>query len=351
MRHQPLDDLSPASEGPAAEPAPGGVVGASHAVAPGTVLAALDLGTNNCRMMIAEADAQDGFRLLEAFSRITRLGEGLGASGALQEEAMARTVTALRRCAERAQRRQVTHLRAVTTEACRRASNAQAFLERVQRQTGIALDVVPPEEEARLAVAGCVSLLDGFAGHALVFDIGGGSTEVIWVKLDQSGHAVLDVLSVPLGVVTIAEASPGLDISPQVRAMVHERLGTALSAFDAKHGIAAKAQRGGVRMLGTSGTVTTLAALHLGLSKYDRSRIDGLTLAMDDLEAVRRDLDAMSHAARVGHGCIGARRADLVMAGCAVLEAICATWPLGAITIADRGVREGIIMGLLAGDT
>ncbi len=314
------------------------------------VYAALDLGTNNCRMLVARP-LGGAFRVVDAFSRITRLGEGLAAAGVLAEEAMARTIDALKVCADKMARNRVTRARLVATEACRRAANGGEFAARVLAATGLALDTIAAHEEAGLALAGCASLLEPSARHALVFDIGGGSTELVWVATGGGGgHCVHGIESLPLGVVTLAEQH-GADLHrrdgyDRVVAAVAERL----RGFESTHGIAAAIGRGGVQMLGTSGTVTTLGALHLDLDRYERSRVDGLDLDFGHIAAVTRRLGGMTAGQRAAHPCIGPERADLVVAGCAILEAICRTWPLGRLRVADRGVREGILIAMMRDD-
>jgi exopolyphosphatase/guanosine-5'-triphosphate,3'-diphosphate pyrophosphatase len=311
--------------------------------------AALDLGTNNCRLLIARPEG-DGFVVVDAFSRIVRLGEGLAATGRLSDVAMERAVAALAICAEKLKRRHVTLVRSVATEACRRASNGADFIARVAEETGIRLEIISAEQEARLAVIGCHALLEPGDGPALVFDIGGGSTElVLLAEGDAPVPEVDDWFSAPWGVVSLSESEPhvGAD-EAELRvayARMKQRAADAFAPFAAR--IAGAAQ-GPVRLLGTSGTVTTLASLHLDLPSYDRKRIDGLIVASADLRAVNHRLAGMSVDERATLRCIGTERADLVVAGCAILEAILDLWPADRLSVADRGIREGILRGLMA---
>ncbi|MGH6961645.1 MAG: Ppx/GppA family phosphatase, partial [Dongiaceae bacterium] len=305
--------------------------------------AAIDLGTNNCRLLIARPNGH-GFRVIDAFSRIVRLGEGLAMSGALSEDAMARAIEALKICAYKIERRAVTHARSVATEACRRAGNCAAFLARVRAETGIEIETISSAEEAVLAFKGCAPLLSVRRPRALVFDIGGGSTELGWLRL-RSGRPpeIIDSLSIPFGVVNLTERYGGSCIAPEVYdAMVAEVAGR-LEDFAVANGIDRRVAAGAVQMLGTSGTVTTLAGVHLGLSRYDRSVVDGCYLDFAAIQSVSRQLAAMTCEERSANPCIGPERADLVVAGCAVLEAICSLWPVGRLRVADRGVREGIL--------
>jgi exopolyphosphatase/guanosine-5'-triphosphate,3'-diphosphate pyrophosphatase len=316
----------------------------------GETYAALDLGTNNCRLLVARANG-GGFRVIDAFSRIVRLGEGVNATGVLSEAAILRTLDALKVCAAKIAHRGVTRARYVATEACRRAENCESFLDRVRQATGIAIETITTAEEARLAVNGCASLLDPTLPYAIVFDIGGGSTELVWLRLPADPARepeILGVVSLPFGVVTFTERYGGDAIAGEdYEAMVGEAQ-AAMAEFARRHDIAAVVAGGGVQMLGSSGTVTTLAGLHLGLSRYNRNVVDGSTLLFEDIRAVSRRLAAVDFAERAAHPCIGSERADLVVAGCAILEAICRLWPVGRLRVADRGVREGILFDLLA---
>jgi exopolyphosphatase/guanosine-5'-triphosphate,3'-diphosphate pyrophosphatase len=312
--------------------------------------AALDLGTNNCRLLVARR-AGRGFRVIDAFSRVTRLGEGLGATGRLSEAAMERTLDALSACVERMARLQPLRARLVATEACRRAANGAEFTERVTRRTGLVADIITADEEARLALAGCATLIDRHVPHALVFDIGGGSTELIWVRIEGGEPAPLGIESIPSGVVTLSEQSAEALSTPDGYRRIVAQIGESLAPFERLHTIGVHIPGGAVQMLGTSGTVTTLGALHLGLDRYDRHRVDGLDLAFSDIAEVTSRLAAMTHAERARHPCIGAERADLVLAGCAILEAVCRLWPLGRLRVADRGVREGVLLQMMREDS
>ena len=318
------------------------------------VYAALDLGTNNCRLLIARP-AASGFRVIDAFSRIVRLGEGLAQTACLSEAAMSRALDALKVCVRKMERRRVTSGRAVATEACRRARNSDVFAERVKRETGLELEIISNSEEATLGLYGCTPLLDPAVPNALIFDIGGGSTEVSWLRLGKSGQGpgatpaatLAGWCSLPLGVVTLAEHYGGVEVTRAgYDAMVAE-VAAALRPFDDMHTLAALAQQGRMQMLGTSGTVTTLSGIEMKLPYYDRARVDGSYLAFDSVAGLSRQIAAMSYDQRVAHPCIGRQRADLVVAGCAILEAICQTWPVGRLRVADRGLREGILCTLM----
>lgn len=311
------------------------------------VLAALDLGTNNCRLLIARP-CREGFRVVDAFSRIVRLGEGLSRSDTLRDDAMSRTVQALKVCRSKMERRGVNLVRAVGTEACRRADNCDAFLDRVQTETGLQIEIISPKEEARLAMTGCSPLLDPTIPNALVFDIGGGSTEMIWIELIRGRPVVLDQISVPLGVVNLTETYGGDRVCPHDYRRMMDKVAAGLADFDRRNGIAAAVKTGRVQMLGASGTVTTLAGIQMGLSRYDRSRVDGAWLDRDQARSISETLLGLDYMGRAGQPCVGRDRADLVVAGCAILDAIWRQWPVPQLRIADRGVREGILFELAA---
>jgi exopolyphosphatase/guanosine-5'-triphosphate,3'-diphosphate pyrophosphatase len=306
-------------------------------------LAALDLGTNNCRLLVAEPSAS-GFVVLDSFSRIVRLGEGLAATGRLSDAAMARTLAALKVCARLLGRNRVDRLRCVATEACRRAENGPAFLEQVEQTCGISFEVLHGHEEAKLAMLGCLPLVDPDAGQLLMLDIGGGSTELMLLDRFAGSSSEARAISVPLGVVNLAERF-GSDMDEQAYA---EMVATVTERLDAaRRGWPWLPADGRLQMLGTSGTVTTLAAVHLGLRRYDRRKVDGLTLSFDAIRRVGRSLRSMGNAARASNPCIGPGRADLVVAGCALLDAVHQLWPVDRLRVADRGLREGILSELM----
>lgn len=312
-----------------------------------TSYAAIDLGTNNCRLLIAKPSA-DGFVVVDAFSRIVRLGEGLAATGALSQVAMDRAVAALSVCAEKLRTRQVTLARSVATEACRRASNGAEFIARVKRETGIALDIISAQEEARLAVLGCHALLEPGDGPALIFDIGGGSTELVLVESSGPVPRIIDWLSMPWGVVSLTECEgvpedSHVDARTAAYARMRARVAEAVAPFAAR--IPAQADQ--PRLLGTSGTVTTLASVHLDLPKYNRQLIDGLIVPTGSMRAISQRLSLLTLDERRALPSIGPERADLVVAGCAILEAILDIWPAPRLGIADRGIREGILRCLM----
>ena len=310
-------------------------------------IAALDLGTNNCRLLVAEpTDA--GFEVVDSFSRIVRLGEGLATGNRLCEAAMIRTLRALRVCKRIIERNDVVKLRCVATEACRRADNGVDFIARVERVTGIKLEILDQEEEARLAMLGCLPLIDTDADDLMMVDIGGGSTEILMINraFNGLGSKPTRTISLPVGVVTLAEEfdSP---IDTGLYADMVEAVRGHLRAqnVDVDSGTQTVPER--VQMLGTSGTVTTLAALHLGLRRYDRRKVDGVSLSFHSIDCVSRYVRSLGAAELAAHPCIGRGRADLVVAGCAILDAVHEVWPVPGLRVADRGVREGILNALL----
>jgi len=319
--------------------------------------AALDLGTNNCRLLIARPEVR-GFRVVDAYSRIVRLGEGVGSNKLLSAAAMDRAIDALANCHRKLADRGVLRSRLIATEACRAAENGIDFIDRVKAETGLALEVVNRETEARLAVAGCASLVDHDADGVILFDIGGGSSEIVWLDLRNRcgarGYAltrfIRSWISLPVGVVNLAERHGGVHVTPDIFEAMVEDAADHLAAFSLADNLSEAISSGRVHMLGTSGTVTTLAGVHLGLRRYDRRRVDGTWLDDNDVAAMIEQLRHMPYEARVENPCIGADRADLVLAGCAILEAIRRRWSCSRLRVADRGLREGILTELMAAD-
>ena len=325
--------------------------------------AALDLGTNNCRLLVARPSRR-GFRVVDAFSRIIRLGEGVTTTGRLSEQAMTRTIEALRVCADKLRRNRVARSRLVATEACRTASNGGEFLDRVREQLGLSIEILSREAEARLAVSGCASLIDTRCDLAMVFDIGGGSSELIWLDLRQTSNTWRRTLterleaqnciaawtSLPVGVVSLAERFGGRHVTPDDFEAMVRYVEDMLFAFEEKHQFRHRMRGVSTHLLGTSGTVTTVAGILLGLERYDRNRVDGCWLDCGDVQRVTYGLMRRTHEQRVAEPCIGRERADLVLAGCAILEALMRTWPTNRLRVADRGLREGILATLMAED-
>ncbi|MBB3408533.1 exopolyphosphatase/guanosine-5'-triphosphate,3'-diphosphate pyrophosphatase [Rhizobium sp. BK316] len=315
--------------------------------------AALDLGTNNCRLLIAQPTRPGQFRVVDAFSRIVRLGEGLAASGRLSDEAMERAVDALRICASKLRNRDIRRMRLIATEACRQAANGEEFLKRVVAETGLELEIIDRETEARLAVSGCSSLVGRETRSVVLFDIGGGSSEIAVIRIGDSRFArlanhITHWTSLPVGVVTLSERHGGRDVTPEVfEGMVSEVAGM-LSSFDCPE--IEIAEDGDFHLIGTSGTVTTLAGVHLDLPRYDRRKVDGIWLSDDEVSAMQAKLLSWNFESRAANPCIGPDRADLVLAGCAILEAIRRRWPSPRMRVADRGLREGLLTDMMADD-
>ena len=321
------------------------------------VLGAIDVGTNACRLLIAvpEYDASKGHtlvpRVIDSFTANVRLGESLERTGTITGAALDRTIAALKECAKRLKKRRVTHVKAIATEACRRAKNAHELVARAEKEAGILLSIVTPEEEARLAAAGCVQLIGAEFDGALIFDIGGGSTELILVRRTAVNgspirHDILAWTSAPVGVVKLAERHGGRELLAASYPAMNAELVEMFSAmkaelepgiFDAKR----------FHLLGTSGTLTTLAGIKLGLKRYERSRIDGQWLKRDDILRISDTIVSQDFKGRAAIPCIGTDRADLILPGCAILRAIMDNWPCGTLRVADRGLREGMLIALV----
>ena len=314
--------------------------------------AALDLGTNNCRLLVAKPTG-NGFRVIDAFSRIIRLGEGVSASGRIGDAAIARAVDALAVCRDKMVRRGVTRSRLIATEACRAAANGAEFRARVAEQAGLELEVIDQETEATLAATGCTPLIDPEAEGVILFDIGGGSSEIVQLGRSPASWrgpplpTIRGWASLPIGVVTLAERHGGVTVSRETYEGMIAEVMPFVQRFAAKHGIQSLDR---VHMLGTSGTVTTIAGVHLELKRYDRRQVDGCWMNEKQVGEVCERLLVMSYEDRVANACIGAERADLVLAGCAILEAIRRVFPCARLRVADRGLREGMLVQMMRED-
>jgi exopolyphosphatase / guanosine-5'-triphosphate,3'-diphosphate pyrophosphatase len=314
-----------------------------------TAYAALDLGTNNCRLLIARpTDA--GFRIVDSFSRIIRLGEGISQTGLISEAAIDRALSALRICRDKIVAKRAVRTRLIATEACRAATNRDAFRERVDRELGIRLEVIDRETEAKLAVEGCLPLVDPDARGVILFDIGGGSSELVRLDRDpadpQGTPKISGWISLPVGVVSLAERRGGVHVTPESYAGMIDEVAAMLAPFAADHG----GNLGGMHLLGTSGTVTTVAGIFLNLPRYDRRQVDGIWMDDADVTSTVQRLLAMSYQERVDNACIGSERGDLVLAGCAILDAIRNAFPCPRLRIADRGLREGMLVQMMRED-
>nr|WP_295884963.1 Ppx/GppA phosphatase family protein [uncultured Devosia sp.] len=323
----------------------------------GPIYAALDLGTNNCRLLIARPH-DHGFRVLDGFTRIVRLGEGVSVTGRLSDAAMERTMEALRQCRNKLREHQPTRMRLIATEACRAAENGPAFLARVKEELGLELEIVDRRTEAELAVTGCADLIEGAAAGALMFDIGGGSSELAWLDFrggrpksqGRMSASIRSWQSLPVGVVSIAEKFGGVDVTRDVFEAMVGFVSEHLRQFRGREKLRQMIANHPVHLIGTSGTVTTLAGLHLGLERYERQKVDGLWMKRGEVDDTMKVLLAMPFDRRVAHPCIGRDRADLVLPGCAIFEAIRREWPTERVRVADRGLREGILISLMDAD-
>ena len=318
----------------------------------GGAFAALDLGTNNCRLLVAMPTGPGRFRVVDAFSRIVRLGESLSQTGRLSDAAMDRAVEALKVCASKLGQRTIRCQRLIATEACRAAANGEVFLERVRRETGLKLEIIDRMTEARLAVAGCESLVEPETEGVVLFDIGGGSSEIALIDLSGRRHPslaanIVDWTSLPVGVVSLAERFGGRNVTRENFETMVGHVSEMIEAFPGRARLGKVAQSKRFHLLGTSGTVTTLAGVHLDLPRYERRRVDGLWMDAASVERMTDKLLSWDFEQRVSNPCIGADRADLVLAGCAILEAIRRMWPSERVRVADRGLREGILSEMM----
>lgn len=310
--------------------------------------AAIDLGTNSCRLVIA-SPTPASFRIVETFSKITRLGEGIINDNELSRPAMRRTINALKVCAGVIEEyAPIYRSRFVATAACRRAKNCKEFLDLVKKETGLTIETISSKEESRLAVVGCIPLLNRNIKRALVFDIGGGSTEISLARVTNSGRTFIEgFVSLPYGVVTISEAFPSQDMTALAYDTIIERTHKLLKEFDEKYNIREAIKNQEIQIIGTSGTVTVLGAVHLNLPRYNRSAVDGISITRQDIDRAIAKIKRLGDEGRKKHPCIGAQKADLTMAGCAIIEGLCSFWPIEEITVADRGIREGILLDMM----
>lgn len=324
------------------------------------IYGALDLGTNNCRLLLARPNRQ-GFQIVDAFSRIIRLGEGVSETNSLSKDAMARTIDALQVCSAKLAFHKVNRARLVATQACRAAGNSSQFLATVKKETGLNLEIICQETEAKLAVSGCVPLINNNCDYALIFDIGGGSSELIWIDIQKiqcdgdnnyvhADEAIVSWISLPIGVVTLAEKFGGKHVDQAVFNGMVSYVKTLLKDFAKYIDETTNINQSNTHYLGTSGTVTTLAGVHLSLETYDRQKIDGIWMHTEEVSNVSKRLINLSFAERSAIPSIGKERADLVMGGCAILEAMLETWPTTQLRVADRGLREGILAKLMSED-
>lgn len=334
--------------------------------------AALDLGTNSCRMLIAEPDGTH-FRIVDAFSKSVRLGLDLERTGALSSAGINRTLQALHVCSHKLRRLGVRNTRLVATEACRRASNGERFLNRIRSETGLKLEIIAPAEEARLAVVSCSPLLEPAAEQVLVVDIGGGSTELVWIDLSDvpkelrrkamiglkpgrdeletlPGARVVDWISVPLGVATLMQRYSDVQEDGAKFALMSCYFEEMLEDFTPYQDLVDEAILASLQIIGTSGTVTTLGAMHLGLRRYDRSKVDGLKMRTHDVNKVIDRFLELGPDGRRNEPGIGRDRAELIMSGSAILQTLLRVWPTNYIRVADRGLREGMLFSMMEAD-
>ena len=310
--------------------------------------AAIDLGTNSCRLVIAQP-TPSSFHVVETFSKITRLGEGIINGNMLSKPAIRRTVNALKVCrAIIDEYSPLIRMRFVATAACRRALNCEDFEKIVAKDTNLPMEVISSKEEARLSVVGCMPLLNRMIKRALVFDIGGGSSEISLARITESGRTFIEgFVSIPYGVVTVSEAFPGKDMTNLAYDTIVERTKKILQDFEDKYQIREAIANQEIQVIGTSGTVTVLGAVHLNLPRYNRAAVDGLALSGTEVNKVISRIKNMGYEGRCRHSCIGKQKADLTIAGCTIIEALCSFWPVSEITIADRGIREGILLDMM----
>ena len=320
------------------------------------VIAAIDLGTNSCRLLVANTsgDARhvkwaynDKLQVIDVFSRSVKLGENVAQTSLLSEGAMRRTLSSLKSMARKLKQHQVSNMRAIATQACRMADNSEEFLHRVKQETNIDFEIITTTEEARLAVQGLTGLYDSNKDYALVFDIGGGSTQIMWVDIRRAKPKIIDTVSMPLGVVSLTDTVGLENLQDKEFRISVNFIKQQFLSFEQRNDIASVIAQGRVQTLGTSGTITTICAIHKNLHRYNRMLVDGECLTMDDIVHICDNMRKLDLGERIKHPCLGQERAPLMVAGCIILTAICEQWPTGDVRIADRSLREGILYDLL----
>ncbi len=374
---RPVAPVAPSEEPiaiPAVELRPAATTFASPKTGPDPddLYAALDLGTNSCRMLIAQPKGSQ-LHVVDSFSKSVQLGQGLEASGKMSRASMARAVGALKICQKKLSKHRVERARLVATEACRRATNAGEFIALVKRETGLQLEIIQPEEEARLAVVSCAPLVSTRTEQLLVVDIGGGSTELVWIDLSRVPKLerpkaimrlhhgfdyedtvfprakVVDWISIPLGVATLKDMYDDVADDGARFALMSWYFEEQLAGFS-PYTDAADQTLEGFQIIGTSGTVTTVAASHLGLRRYDRNKVDGLRMTSTQIDTVINGYLALGPEGRRRDPRIGRDRQTLIMSGAAILQALLRAWPTDRLSVADRGLREGLLYAQMSRD-
>lgn len=303
-------------------------------------LAAVDLGTNTVRLLVVEAEGRE-WRPLHQSQRVTRLGEGQAETGRLLEAPMQRTVDTVSEFIAAARGLGASEIRVVATSAVREAPNRAELLALLRAATGLDASVVSGEEEARLTLQGVAAGLPQLGGSFVLFDIGGGSTELV---LGEDGRLGA-VVSLQLGVVRLAERYGDAGPVDWARfALMRGEIDGRLAREIPARIIEARAPA----LVGTAGTVTTLAALDLGLPAYDASRVQGHTLARGAVERLLNRLGALAVAERARLPCLEPGRADVIIPGIAICLAVMDRLGYGSLVVSDRGLREGILCEILS---
>ena len=299
-------------------------------------IATIDLGTNTVRLLVSDLDSERAWRSVHADQRVTRLGEGLAGTGVLGDAPMRRTAAAVADYARRGRQLGARRIRIVATSAVREAANRPAFVEMVERASGERVHVISGDEEARLTVRGVLRALGPLSGELLTFDIGGGSTEYTLAR----GTTVIATVSLRLGVVPLAERFPFPGtvepdryhaLADEVSKQLDAELPSSLARARPDH------------LVGTAGTVTTLAALDLGLERYDADRVQRHRLERAAVARLRDRLAALTVAERAALPCLEPGRADLIIPGVAIVEATLDRFGMDSLTVSDWGLREGLV--------
>ena len=296
-------------------------------------VAAIDLGTNTARLLIA---SKNPYRQLLLNRTITRLGGGFTRERGLSEEAQLRSIAALKEFAGQISCHQATRVRAVATSAVRDAINGRAFCERVQAETGICLEVIDGAEEAALTLKGVAAILDDKSGELAVFDVGGGSTEYTLAVDEQP----LFSRSLPIGVVRLTEGKVGVaqmedKIRRELALLQRQLAGEGLDQRFAK-----------ATLIGTAGTATTLAAIQIGMKDYDYRRVNNHTMPLAEVQRIFDLLEPLTPKQRLEVPGLEPGREDLIIAGTLVVLVTMRVFGFRSFKVSDSGLLEGLILGV-----
>lgn len=306
--------------------------------------AAIDLGSRNCRTIVGCQSKAGAFEYIETYSKSVSLADGVAASKKLSRKSMDRTIEALAFCSKVLSRYAGLTYLAVATDAMRRAENASVFIKRVKRELGLIISIITPQEEAYYAALGCIEVLSLETEIFVVFDIGGGSSEIALCRQKSDKDIeLIDSLSIPYGVINLLESKDHLTFSgysnlvQKISDLSRDFLNQYATTLDFVNNF---------QCIGTSGTTTTVAALNMNLRFYDREKINDSILQFSEILKTVHYVQSLSEDERKLHPYISQSNEDLVLGGLTILEGIVRGLPASTITVTDRGVRDGVVYAL-----